>query len=292
MADDAPASTISVCIVCRNEASKLGACLESVQWADQVVVMDLSSDDGSADVAAQHGASVVHRAPHPIVEPLRNELAQHATGTWILALDPDERITPGLARELRTQAARRDIDAVVIPRMNFDFGWAPASPLQRYEPQLRMYRPAAVTWPEFPNALPPVPEARLARLPARDDLVMEHHRNVSVAETADRLVRYAPAEAAAMLERGQTFTAAAMFKDLRKQLFRHVVDARAWDEGVPGIMRAIVLINHKVYVWVALWQQSGSPRTPEDDASVAKLGRVLGLLGPARRLRAKLRRRR
>ena len=39
---------ISVCIVCRNEADKLGPCLESVRWADEVVLLDLESEDGSA----------------------------------------------------------------------------------------------------------------------------------------------------------------------------------------------------------------------------------------------------
>ena len=62
-------SRISVCIVCRNEADKLGPCLESVAWADEVIVMDLESSDASAETAETHGARVVRRAPLPIVEP-------------------------------------------------------------------------------------------------------------------------------------------------------------------------------------------------------------------------------
>ncbi len=92
----------------------------------------------------------------PIVETVRNVVADAATDDWVLALDPDERVSPGLAAELRRVSARSDVDAVVVPRMNFDFGYPATSPLQRYEPQLRMYRRAEVRWPTFPNALPEV----------------------------------------------------------------------------------------------------------------------------------------
>ena len=70
---------ISVCIVCRNEADRLAPCLASVAWADEVIVMDLESEDDSADVAARHGARVIERSPLPIVEPLREELVDGAT---------------------------------------------------------------------------------------------------------------------------------------------------------------------------------------------------------------------
>ena len=63
--------------------------------------MDLRSEDGSGEVAASHGARVIEREPIPIVEPLRGELAAEASGEWILAMDPDERVSEGLASALR-----------------------------------------------------------------------------------------------------------------------------------------------------------------------------------------------
>ena len=70
---------ISVCIACRNEADRLGACLESVTWADERIVMDLASTDDSVAIAERNGARVVRRDPVPIVEMIRNEIAVHAT---------------------------------------------------------------------------------------------------------------------------------------------------------------------------------------------------------------------
>jgi glycosyltransferase involved in cell wall biosynthesis len=269
---------ISVCIVCRNEADKLGPCLESVRWADEVVLLDLDSDDGSADLARAAGARVVTHPPVPIVEAVRNVVADAATGDWILALDPDERVSPGLAAELGRAAARSDVDAVVVPRMNYDFGYPATSPLQRYEPQLRMYRRTAVRWPAFPNALPEVSEERVLRLPPRDELTLVHDRNRNIPEAIDRVRRYAPAQAQAMIDAGEVFTARRMLLTLGEKLYRHFVVARALRDGVPGLMRAGLLVAFHLYVWAAFWHQSGARRAAADDRLLRRLDRGLAPL--------------
>jgi glycosyltransferase involved in cell wall biosynthesis len=266
---------ISVCIVCRNEADKLEPALESVQWADEILVLDLSSTDGSAALARRYGARVIEREPAPIVELVRNEVAAQARNDWILALDPDERVTPGLADELGRVAGREDIDAIVIPRMNYDFGYAPSSPLQRYEPQIRMYRRSRVAWPTIPNALPTVPEARLYRIERRDDLVLLHDRSRNIPEVLERSIRYAPLQAQSMIDRGQTFSVRAMFSALSRQVVRHLLKSQALRDGMPGLLRASVLILFHFYVWAAFWQLSGGKRTREDDRYLRRIASVL-----------------
>ncbi len=289
---------ISVCIVCRNEADKLRPCLESVLWADEILVMDLSSTDGSIAVAKEFGARVLERAPHPIVEPLRNEIAAEAKGAWILALDPDERVTRGLARELCMVAQRADLDAVVIPRMNCDLGYPPSSPIQRYEPQLRMYRPARVRWPEIPNQLPIVAEERKYRIANDDELVIIHDRSRNIPEILERDIRYAPAQAQSMIDQGQVFTAQAMVAALAAQAEKEFIRGRAWDDGVPGMLRACILVSFKFYVWASFWQLSGAHRTTEDDRFVRRIGGIVEslyrlfriLTAPLRIMRSALRR--
>lgn len=265
-------------MVCRNEADRIGPCLDSLRWVDELVVLDLESDDGSAELARRAGARVIGHAAVPIVETVRNVAADAATGDWVLVVDPDERVAPGLAEELRSLSARADLDAVVMPRMNLDFGHAPSSPLQRYEPQLRMYRRAAVRWPTFPNALPEVPEQRVARVAAKDDLTLVHDRNRNIPEAIDRVRRYAPAQAQAMIDAGEVFTARRMAATLAEKLYRHFVVSRALRDGVPGLMRAGLLVAFHFYVWAAFWQLSGASRSPSDDALLRRADRLLGPL--------------
>ena len=164
---------------------RLGPCLESVAWADEIVVCDLESSDGSQALARDHGARVIRHAPVPIVEPVRNVVADAATGKWVLAVDPDERVTPGLAAALRAIAQRDDVDAAVLPRMNYDFGYPASSPLQRYEPQLRMYRRSRSAGRPSPTPCRRWTRRASRALPARDELVLVHDRNRSIPEAID-----------------------------------------------------------------------------------------------------------
>jgi glycosyltransferase involved in cell wall biosynthesis len=273
--DDRSPPPVSVCIVCRNEADKLEPCLESLDWADEILVLDLNSTDDSASIAQAHGAKVIQREPLPVVEWLRNEIAAAARNDWILALDPDERVTPGLAQELeRVVRGENPVDAVIIPRMNVDLGYPPSHPLHRYEPQLRMYRRSRVEWPDVPNALPKVPEQRLHRIAQHDDLVLVHDRSRNIPEVLERSIRYAPAQAQSMIDRGQTFTARAMLVALGKQARKQLIRGEAWKDGVPGLLRAGIIVGFHFYVWAAFWQLSGAERTAEDDRVVARLGKA------------------
>lgn len=266
---------ISACVVCVNDADRLADCLRSVAWVDDIVVLDLESDDASAEVAREHGARVIQRPRVPIVELVRNEVAAHARGDWILVLDPDERVSPGLATELSTLRLRDDIDGVWVPRMNIDFGHTPQSPVHRYEFQLRMYRRSRVEWPLEPNRLPLVPENRVHRVPARDELVLVHERNRTVVEAIERVLRYAPAQAEAMIARGEVFSARAMLRTLTSKTRRQFLQADALGEGVPGLVRATVLVAFHFYVWATFWQLSGAPRTAEDDAYLRRFRRAV-----------------
>jgi hypothetical protein len=159
--------------------------------------------------------------------------------------------------------------------MNYDLGYPALHPVHRFDPKPRFYRRELVRWPEIPNALPSVPSDRLLMLPSRDDLVMIHERNRTVAEAIERAFRYAPAEAQAMVDRGQVFTARAMLRTLGGKAYKQFVVAMPWREGVPGFLRAGILVAFHFYVWAAFWQLSGAKRTPEDDDLMGRLGTVV-----------------
>ena len=119
--------------------------------------------------------------------------------------------------------------------MNYDLGYPAAHPMHRYDPKPRFYWRTSVRWPEVPNALPSVTPDRRLDLPARDDLVMIHDRNRTVAEAIERALRYAPAEAQSMVDRGEVFTARAMLRTLGGKAYRQFVVAEPWREGVTGL---------------------------------------------------------
>lgn len=100
---------LSVLIPTRNEERNLEACLASVAWADEVIVFDSHSTDGTLDLAHRAGATVVQRAFDSFAAhknwALGNIDFRHG---WILLLDADERITEPLADEIKAAVTRPD----------------------------------------------------------------------------------------------------------------------------------------------------------------------------------------
>ena len=90
---------LSVLIVTQNQAHQIAECLESVAWADEIVVVDANSSDGTAEIARSRGARVIQHPWRGFAEQ-RKVALEHATGEWCLAVDSDERVTPELRLEI------------------------------------------------------------------------------------------------------------------------------------------------------------------------------------------------
>ena len=87
---------LSVVLIARNEASLLQECLESVAWADEIVLLDSGSEDETVEVARSFGALVFRNAQWPGFGKQRQLAQSHATGDYILMIDADERVSPEL----------------------------------------------------------------------------------------------------------------------------------------------------------------------------------------------------
>ena len=88
---------LSVILITHNEAANISACLESVAFADEWIVVDGGSTDGTADIARAHGATVALHADWPGFGAQKNRALGLARGEWVFSIDADERVTPELA---------------------------------------------------------------------------------------------------------------------------------------------------------------------------------------------------
>lgn len=115
-------SKISVYIIAFNEAEKVAATIESAKWADEIVLVDSWSTDGTPEIAAKLGARVV-QVDFKGFGDLRNQALAACSHDWIFSLDADERCTPEVESEIRaiTQAPSA-LDAYLVPRRNYFMG--------------------------------------------------------------------------------------------------------------------------------------------------------------------------
>ncbi|MFZ0136071.1 MAG: glycosyltransferase family 2 protein [Candidatus Sulfotelmatobacter sp.] len=132
--------TISVAIVAMDEEANIGRTLASVRWADEIVLVDSGSRDRTCEIGREHGARVM-------VEPWRGYVAQKqfaielCTKDWVLLLDADEEVSPGLAEEIRTAIASPDAaSGYRLPRKNLFLGrWIRHGGFYP-DPKLRLFR--------------------------------------------------------------------------------------------------------------------------------------------------------
>src|ERR1700691_2084734 len=114
--------TISAYIICFNEAEKIKAAVESVLWADEIIVVDSHSTDGTAEIATGLGARVV-QVPFQGFGELRNRAVEACQFDWIFSLDADERCTKAVRDEiLALLAGEPTHDAYRVPRRNYMMG--------------------------------------------------------------------------------------------------------------------------------------------------------------------------
>jgi len=112
---------ISVYIIAYNEAEKIKDCINSVLWADEIIVADSNSTDGTSEIAEELGAKVIH-IPFKGYGLLRNQAISHCNGDWIFSLDSDERCTIKVRDEIIKIINKASLDIYRVPRKNFFMG--------------------------------------------------------------------------------------------------------------------------------------------------------------------------
>ena len=108
-------------ILTLNEARHINACIESLTWTDEVVVLDSHSSDATQPLARDAGATVMTH-PFDNYAQQRNVALERIDADWILFVDADERATPDLEREVREVVATQPERGWWIPRHNYIFG--------------------------------------------------------------------------------------------------------------------------------------------------------------------------
>jgi (heptosyl)LPS beta-1,4-glucosyltransferase len=103
---------VTAMVSSHNEARLLERCLPTLAFCDELIVIDIASDDDTAAVAEANGARVIRHGWVPIAERARMELVWEASHDWLLFMDPDETMPPALAAEL----------ADLVPRLAEDVG--------------------------------------------------------------------------------------------------------------------------------------------------------------------------
>ena len=110
-------TSLSAIVITKDNERTIGRCIESLRWADEVIVVDSGSTDRTRDICRELGAQVHETSDWPGHGPQKNRALDRAAAAWVLSVDSDEWVTPGLRSEIeRALASPEAKPAYAIPR--------------------------------------------------------------------------------------------------------------------------------------------------------------------------------
>jgi len=184
---------ISAIINTKNSQETLTRALESVRFADEIVVIDAGSTDKTIEIAQKYTNHIILSPSSDFVEPIRNFAVSKASYEWILLLDADEAAPADLIHEL-SKLTQMDVDVWEIPRKNMILGkwmrhtgWWP-------DYHRRFFKKGKLTWDEKIHSIPKT-KGKVGSLPAEEKLALRHENIVTVKDYIDRLNHYTSIEA-------------------------------------------------------------------------------------------------
>ncbi len=247
---------VSVTGITLNEAANIEACLASVAWADEVIVVDSGSTDGTAAIARERGARVTVRE-WPGYSAQKNFAAEQATNDWVLSVDADERVTPALAKEIRRTIAGEPAAAGYrIPRVTYHLGrwirttdWYP-------DHQLRLYHRRRASW-----AARPVHESvSTSGVVDRLSSELQHYAYRDLSHHFATMEKYTTLAAQEMQASGRHAGLFDLAIHPAAAFVRNYVFKRGFLDGVPGFIISSMNAYYVFLKFAKLWTYDQHPR--------------------------------
>ncbi|MDJ0893876.1 MAG: glycosyltransferase family 2 protein [Alphaproteobacteria bacterium] len=230
---------LSALVVVHDEEDQLADCLETLRFADQVVVVLDRCTDGSKAIAERFGATLLAGA-WEIEGPRRNDGIAVCAGEWILEVDADERVPPALAEEIRAELAHASRPAhYLIPYDNYigerlvRYGWGAHWGVSA---TVRLFSKGAKRWGDQ-RLHPPVTlqgEKRTLRS------AMVHLVDRDISDMLARLDRYTTAKAADLRASGQIGGFWGNARRMVSRFLKCFVMRRGYREGSYGFLIALM----------------------------------------------------
>jgi len=241
---------LSAVVVTQNEERNIERCLRSVQFADEIIVVDALSDDRTPELAQALGARVLSRKWEGFASQKQFAIDQ-AAGDWVLLIDSDEEVTPELEAEIKRVITEGDGGAsgYRIPRRNFFLG-------KRIEhgPWSRDYQLRLFKRDEGMIARRPVHEGVQLAKGIEQTLVnpLNHFTHQSLVDTVKRMNRYTSLEAAERAERRSVGLVDTVLPPAGVFL-NYFVAKGGWRDGVHGFLLAATTAMYRSVLYIKIY---------------------------------------
>ena len=247
---------LSVVISAYNAQDRIEDALKSVQFADEIILVNNSSIDKTAEIAGKYTPKIFTRLNNPMLNVNKNFGFSKASGEWILCLDDDERITPELQKEIEGVIAENSssTNGYFIPRKNIIFGkwiqhtgWYP-------DPQLRLFRKEKGKFEEKHVH-------EMVRINGEVSTLtqpMVHYNYQTVSQFLYKMSNiYVPNEAEVLVNQGYKVNFADAIKFPLKEFLTRFFAHEGYKDGFHGLMLSLLMAFYHFCVFAYVWEEQG-----------------------------------
>ncbi len=244
---------LSVYVMTFNEKEKIKDCLESVKWADEIIVMDSFSTDGTVDIAKNYGAKMVQKEFVGFGK-LRNIALENCSNDWILSVDADERVTEELKKEILEKLAKGpEADAFFVPRKSHFLkfwikhcGWYPDYRQPQFFNKKKMRYKEQLVHETFEL------DGKIGYL--KGHVLQFPFLNLD--QFLKKMDRYSSLRAEEMYEEGKKFKIRQIIINPLAMFFRMYVSKLGFLDGIPGLILSLLYGYYTIIKYIKLWEKN------------------------------------
>jgi glycosyltransferase involved in cell wall biosynthesis len=242
---------ISAVVLTRNEENNIEGCLQTLEWCDEIVIIDDYSEDKTALSAKRQtlNVKIFKRKLAGDFAAQRNFGLEKAEGEWVLFVDADERVTPELAKEMQRAIQKDRFDGYFLQRRDFLYGRELKHGETAMVKLLRLMKKGSGRWKGR------VHESFFAQGGSQGILKnpLRHYPHQALTDFLEEINFYSTLRAEELYHQGaRTSLAQIIFYPLGKFVYDWLILGGLWD-GMPGMVVAVMMSFHSFLVRSKLW---------------------------------------
>lgn len=250
-----------------NEEKNIARCLTSLQFVQEIILIDMGSTDSTCNIAKEYKANIYTHPYTGFVEPARNFGIQKAKNKWILVVDADEEVSPDLARYISSEIKNPRADFYRLARKNIIFnrwikhaGWWP-------DYQVRFFKKGMVKWSDKIHGIPET-KGYGQDLESEERLAITHFNYQTLDQYLTRLNRYTSIAAKELYLFNRRFKLTDLIDPPSKEFIRRYFVWEGYKDGVHGLALSFLQSFSELVIYLKLWELEGFK---EERAELSKI---------------------
>lgn len=247
-------SDVTAVIPVLNEADNIRGCLETLDWCDEILVVDNGSDDGTVRIAQEYTKKVInYEKQHGYGDPLKSHGIKQVETEWAFIIDADELVPKRLGEKLKSIVVCNEVDVVEIPFKNYLFGqwiqatnWWPAFHPRLFRVDSMIITDDIHSWENVRD------NATIRRLPQNPDLAMIHFNYTDIADYIARTNTYTTLEAE---QKDEKFSYTNLLKRPLEEFGYQLIKARGYRIGRYGLLIAFLTAWYRFLMFLKMWER-------------------------------------